>query len=126
LRQLVQAGRLHRRECEGRYLYYALDRTRRQEQWAARQAQQETGDDLQAAKALFFGLLDEQQRRLFAGLESLNRGHGGQQHAAQMFGLDVDTVARGQQELLGAQVLRGRVRQKGGGRPAVEKKRRKS
>src|SRR5438128_1198240 len=58
LRQLVQAGRLHRRECEGRYLYYASDRTRRQEQWAARQAQQETGDDLQAAKALFFGLLE--------------------------------------------------------------------
>lgn len=126
LRQLVQAGRLYRRECEGRYLYCALDRTRRQEQWAARQAQQEAGDDLQAAKALFFGLLDEQQRRLFAGLESLQRGHGGQQRVAQAFGLDVDTVARGQRELLGSQVLRGRVRQKGGGRPAVEKKRRKS
>lgn len=126
LRQLVQAGRLYRRECAGRYLYCALDRTRRQEQWAARQAQQEAGDDLQAAKALFFGLLDEQQRRLFAGLESLQRGHGGQQRVAQAFGLDVDTVARGQRELLGSQVLRGRVRQKGGGRPAVEKKRRKS
>ena len=125
LRQLVQAGRLYRRECAGRYLYCALDRTRRQEQWAARQAQQEAGDDLQAAKALFFGLLDEQQRRLFAGLESLQRGHGGQQRVAQAFGLDVDTVARGQRELLGSQVLRGRVRQKGGGRPAVEKKRRK-
>ena len=35
LRQLVQAGRLFRREWEGRYLYCALDRTRRQEQWAA-------------------------------------------------------------------------------------------
>lgn len=126
LRQLVQAGRLYRRECAGRYLYCALDRTRRQEQWAARQAQQEAGDDLQAAKALFFGLLDEQQRRLFAGLESLQRGHGGQQRVAQAFGLDVDTVARGQRELLGSQVLRGRVRQKGGGRPAVEKKRPKS
>ncbi len=126
LRQLVQAGRLYRRECEGRYLYCALDRTRRQEQWAARQAQREAGDDPQAAKALFFGLLDEQQRRLFAGLESLQRGHGGQQRVAQAFGLDVDTVARGQRELLGSQVLRGRVRQKGGGRPAVGKKRRKS
>ena len=126
LRQLVQTGRLFRREWEGRYLYCALDRTRRQQQWAGRQAQQEPGDDLQAAKALFYGLLDEQQRRLYAGLESLQCGHGGQQQTAQRFGLDVDTVARGERELLSGQVLRGRVRHKGGGRPAVEKKRRKS
>jgi hypothetical protein len=126
LRQLVQAQRLFRREWEGRYLYCAVDRTLRQQQWAARQAQQRAGDDLQAAKALFFSLLDEQQRRLYAGLESLQRGHGGQQRAAQLFGVDVDTVARGERELLGREVLRGRVRKKGGGRPAVEKKRRKS
>ena len=126
LHDLVQAGRLFRREWEGRYLYCALDRTRRQEQLAARQAQQGAEDDIQAAKALFFSLLDEQQRRLYAGLESLQRGRGGQQRAAQLFGLDVDTVARGESELLSGQILRGRVRQPGGGRPAVEKKRPKS
>jgi hypothetical protein len=124
--QLAQAGRLFRREWAGRYLYCALDRTRRQEQWSARQAQAEQADDLQVAKALFYGLLDEQQRRLYAGLESLQYGYGGQQRAAERFGLDVDTVARGENELLGGQVLRGRVRQPGGGRPAVEKKRPKS
>jgi hypothetical protein len=126
LRQLVQAGRLFRREWEGRYLYCALDRTRRQEQWAARAAQQEAGDDVQGAKALFYSLLDERQRRLYAGLESLQGGYGGQQRAAQRFGLDVDTVARGERELLSGQVLRERVRQPGGGRPAAEKKRQKS
>ena len=126
LRQLVQAGRLFRREWEGRYLYCALDRTRRQEQWAARQVQPQPGDALPAAKALFYSLLDEQQRRLYAGLESLQCGHGGQQRAAQQYGLDVDTVARGERELLSGQVLRGRVRQPGGGRPAVEIKRPKS
>src|SRR5208283_5009991 len=126
LRQLVQAQRLFRREWAGRYLYCAQDRARRQEQWAARQAQQAAGDDVQAAKALFYSLLDEQQRRLYAGLESLQYGHGGQRQTAQRFGLDVDTVARGERELLRGQVLRGRVRQPGGGRPAVEKKRLKS
>jgi len=126
LRQLVKGERLSRREWQGRFLYCALDRRRRQEQWAARQAQQETGDDLQAVKALFYGLLDEQQRRLYAGLESLQCGHGGQQRTAQRFGLDVDTVARGERELLSGQVLRGRARQSGGGRSAVEKKRPKS
>ena len=121
LRQLVQGGRLFRQEWEGRYLYCALDRRRRQEQWAARQAQQEAGDALQAAKALFYGLLDEQQRRLYAGLESLQCGYGGQQRTARRLGLDVDTVARGEQELLSGQVLRERVRRQGGGRPPVEK-----
>jgi len=83
-------------------------------------------DDVQVAKALFYGLLDEQQRRLYAGLESLQFGHGGDQRMAQAFGLDVDTIARGRNELLSAQVVRGRVRRSGGGRPAVEKKRPKS
>jgi len=126
LRQLAQAGRVYRREWGGRYLYCALDRARRQEQWAARQAEQQPGDDVEAAKALFYGLLDEQQRRLYAGLESLQWGLGGEQRMAELFGLDVDTVARGRTELLSGQVLRGRVRQPGAGRPAVEKKRPKS
>jgi len=77
-------------------------------------------------RALFYSLLDEQQRRLYAGLESLAWGHGGEQRMAQFFGVDADTVARGQAELLSGQVLRGRVRRAGGGRPAVEKKRPKS
>lgn len=123
LRQLAQQGRLSRREWEGRYLYCANERGRRQQQWASRQAQQRPQDDLQAAIVLFYGLLDEQQRRLYAGLESLEWGHGGDQQMAQLFGLDVDTVARGRAELLSGQVLRGRVRRVGGGRPRAEKKR---
>ena len=83
LRQLVQAGRLYRRDWEGRYLYCALDRARRQAQWAARQAQQRQADDVEAAKALFYSLLDEQQRRLYAGLESMPLGHGGEQRMAE-------------------------------------------
>ncbi len=122
LRQLVKRGRLHRQKLEGRYLYCSAQRGRRQEQWAARQAQQRPEDDLQAAIVLFYSLLDEQQRRLYAGLESLEWGHGGDQRMARLFGLDPDTVARGRVELLSGQVLRERVRQVGGGRPRVEKK----
>jgi hypothetical protein len=126
LRQLVQRGRLYRRELAGRYLYCAIERGRRQEQWAARQAQQSPEDDLQAAMVLFYSLLDEQQRRLYAGLESLDWGQGGDQRMAQLFGLDADTVARGRVELLSGQVLLERVRRVGGGRPRAEKKRLKS
>ena len=126
LRHLVEQDRLYRRELAGRYLYCAKERQRRQEQWAARQAQESPEDDFQAAMVLFYSLLDEQQRRLYAGLESLDWGHGGDQRMAQLFGLDADTVARGRVELLSGQVLRERVRRVGGGRPRAEKKRLKS
>src|SRR5260370_2982630 len=126
LRQLTHQGRLYRREWDGRYLYCAPERQQRQQQWAARQAQQHPEDELQASIVLFYGLLDEQQRRLYAGLESLEWGHGGDQQMAQLFGLDVDTVARGRAELLSGQVLHQRVRRVGGGRPRVEKKRPRS
>jgi hypothetical protein len=39
-------------------------------------------DELKAAIILFYGLLDEQQRRLFAGLESIRLGHGGDTSSA--------------------------------------------
>ena len=126
LRFLVQQARLDRRELAGRYLYCAKQRQRRQEQWAARQAQQSPDDELQAAMVLFYSLLDEQQRRLYAGLESLAWGHGGDQRMAEWLGLDADTVARGRTELLSGQVLHQRVRRVGGGRPLAEKKRPKS
>ena len=70
---------------------------------------------------LFYSLLDEQQRRLYAGLESLEWGHGGDQRMARLFGLDAETVARGRRELLSGQVLPERVRRVGGGRPRPKK-----
>jgi len=127
LRQLVQAGRLQRESYHGLYLYLARDRSRRQEQWAARQAQEPSLDSRQeeyrAARVLFYSLLDEQQRRLYAGLESFKQGHGGDRQLAQALGLDEDTVARGRRELLTREVQPDRVRREGGGRPRAEKKR---
>ena len=126
LRHLVETQRLARRELAGRFLYCGVARVRGQEQWAARQAQALPDQERQAAVVLFYSLLDEQQRRLYAGLESQRCGHGGDVRLAQLLGLDVSTVARGRQELLSGQVMRERIRQAGGGRPRVEKKRRKS
>lgn len=130
LRQLVQSGRLYRQEFKGQYLHLAHPRERRQEQWASRQALQPAIDsreqEFRAARALLFGLLDEQQRRLFAGLESFKHGHGGDRELAQALGLDEETVARGRRELLAGEVDPKRVRRPGGGRPRAEKKRQTS
>jgi hypothetical protein len=123
LRHLVSGGRLQRRPCPDHYLYGAAERARWQEQWTARQTQV---DELPAAIALFYGLLDEQQRRLYAGLESLQHGHGGDQRMAELLGLDAATVARGRKELMAGDVLHERIRREGGGRKTVEKKRPKS
>ena len=127
LRQLTQAERIHRSEHAGLYLYTAPSRERRQEQLAARQALTEVEDQspqrIRAAIVLFYSLLDEQQRRLFAGLESLKYGHGGDRKLAQWLGLHADTVARGRRELVEQRVLAQRVRRSGAGRPSVEKKR---
>jgi len=130
LRQVVEAGRLHRQDHQGLYLYLARDRTRRQEQCAARQARQEGVDEreeeFRAARVLFYSLLDEQKRRLFAGLESFKEGHGGDRQLAQALGLDEQTVARGRRELLSGEVQPHGVRRPGAGRPRAEKKRRAS
>ena len=79
-------------------------------------------EELKAGIVLFYSLLDEQQRRLYAGLESLKLGHGGDQQLAQFLGLDAHTVARGRQELLAQNVAFERVRKAGGGRKSMEKK----
>jgi hypothetical protein len=127
LRQLVRQRRLHRQQHGPLYFSAAPDRARRQEQWAARQSLLEARDPeqekLRAAIVLFYSLLDEQQRRLYAGLESIKRGHGGDRQMAQWLGLDVETVARGRRELLAGEVQSDRVRRVGGGRPRAEKKR---
>src|SRR5260370_14344800 len=51
-------------------------------------------DEMKAAIILFYSLLDEQQRRLFAGMESLKLGHGGDSVLAQFLGLHPHTIPR--------------------------------
>jgi len=83
---------------------------------------EELPQELKAAIILFFSLLDEQQRRLYAGLEAQKLGYGGDRKIAEFFGVDVHTVSRGRRELFDSQVQRERVRKEGGGRESAEKK----
>jgi hypothetical protein len=139
LRTLAERGRLSRHALGDRWLYCAADRARQREQRLGRQAQLESfplahlsdvtvtpTTELKAAVVLFYSLLDEQQRRLFAGLESFKYGHGGDTMLAGLLGLAPDTVARGRRELLAGEVQHERIRVAGGGRPRAEKKLRNS
>lgn len=79
-------------------------------------------NELKASLVLFFSLLDEQQRRIFTGLESLKHGHGGDHLIAEIFGINEKTVARGRKELLEQKILFESVRNEGGGRKIIQKK----
>ena len=82
-------------------------------------------EEVKAAILLFYSLLDEQQRRLYAGLESLKLGWGGDRQLADFLHLDSHTIARGRQQLLDQDVQVERARKAGAGRKPVEKKHRK-
>lgn len=134
LHDLVRAGRLRRSEVTGRFLYTSADRQQARDQLRSRQTAQSvplvadasalrvSPEQLKAAILLFYSLLDEQQRRLFAGLESMKLGHGGDSVLAEFLGLDPHTVARGRQQLLDQKVTIGSTRRSGGGRKRAEKK----
>lgn len=135
LRQLTERKRVARELLSGLYLYTSTDWTTRQRQRLLRRSAQAvptitdasklevSPDELKASIVLFFSLLDERQRRLYAGLESLKLGRGGDTILAGLLGMDPHTVARGRQQLLEQDVELGRVRKPGGGRQRVEKKR---
>jgi len=134
LHDLVRAGRLRRSEVTGRFLYTSVESHQARDQLRTRKtaqavplvadasALQISPEELKAAILLFYSLLDEQQRRLFAGLESIKLGHGGDRILAEFLTLDPHTVARGRQQLLDQKVTLGRTRHSGGGRKPVEKK----
>jgi len=132
LLQLVEQRRVARQQVSGLFLYGSQDAALRRHQLLARQALSEipgsafaevSPEELKTSLVLFASLLDERQRRLYAGLESLKLGRGGDQRLAELLQLDPHTVARGRKQLLAQEVEWDRVRKHGGGRKPVEKKR---
>jgi len=68
-------------------------------------------------------LLDEKQRRLFAGMLALRRGHGGIHALSEITGLSRTTIRLGIADLRRGVVADGdRIRRPGGGRQPLEKK----
>jgi hypothetical protein len=138
LLRLVQQGRISRERMSRSYLYCAKNASVRRRQLAERQSKE--GDigvqflvgpeqiphEVKAAIVLFSAILDERQRRLFAGVEALQFGRDAERWIADLLDIHYQTVAKGRQELLDRDVSFTRIRKKGAGRPPVEKKRRRS
>ena len=105
LPKLAWEKRLRRTRIRNRNVYFSPKRSIREQQIASRRvweaqpsvsksiaAQDVLPDELKAAIILFFSLLDERERRVYAGLESLKLGYGGDRQMAEILGLDVSTV----------------------------------
>lgn len=131
---LSKQGRVVREPIRGCYVYFSPDPDRRRQQVLARQLPDahhpfvslwdpaaESPEETRAAIILFISTLNEKQRRLYAGLESLRLGRGGDRRIAELTGMDVHTVSRGRRELLSGELQEG-VRRPGGGRRVAEKK----
>jgi len=139
LTQLVRDGRLQRETFDSIYVYLSAQKEVASRQIEAREALLHQSpaslivvnpdlatDEAKALLVLFCSMLNERQRRLYAGLESLKLGHGGDAHIASLLGMDPHTVAKGRKELMDADLtVTDRVRAPGAGRPSQEKKRRK-
>ncbi len=136
LLKLERRGRLGRKQVSGRFLYGSPEAAVRKQQLLARRLEEQGPsatpgvvsregplDEVKAALLLFVSLLDERQRRLYAGFEALQYGHGGDRRMAILLDMDVATVARGRRELLARDFDVARVRKTGAGRPTAEKKR---
>ena len=139
LTQLVRDGLLARETLDSVYVYLSAQKEVANRQIQARKAllQQSPAslivanpdlatDKAKALLVLFCSMLNEKQRRLYTGLESLKLGHGGDAHIASILGMDPHTVAKGRKELMNADITASdRQRAKGAGRLTQEKKRRK-
>ena len=130
LLRLVTNGQVSREKVANRYLYCSTKSAIRKQQLVSRHlmdlSEQEFSDEAKAAIIIFLSMLDEKQRRLYAGVEALKYGVGGDQWIASLLGMHPQTVARGRRDLLAGDVEVDRARKVGGGRKPVEKKHRRS
>ena len=130
LAQVHGAGRLSREQLDDQYLYLS-PRTgaeqlqeryeRRQRAQASGSAEREELDELGESMRWLLTVLDEQQRRLYLGLESLRVGRGGDRQISRMSGVNVKTIASGRRQLQQRQITTERLRAVGAGRPPLKK-----
>ena len=123
-----------RNKISGRYVYFSQNVSQRIRQELFRRDTIEAEipnrmkpdvllNEVKAAIILFYSSLNEKERRLYAGLESMKIGRGGDTAISELLGIDRKTIARGRNELLGDTIDTERTRQKGAGRKDIKKNR---
>ena len=135
LLKLFRSQMLKRRQIGGEYLYLPADKwqdqlQRRKQLIEANEKEKglyfQTGFDspeVRNSLQLFLSILDEKQRRLYVGFESMKLGRGGDLILSKITGMNVKTISRGRKELLSHDISPDRIRKEGAGRPPIKKNR---
>lgn len=134
LAKLYASERLTRERIDGEYLYlsprcHALQLDKRHQRIQKRLVGDETATQgsiqnmIEENMCFLIANLNERQKRLYLGLESIKVGHGGDARISQITGVNVKTIARGRRELQRKEVTQDRIRRVGAGRPALKKNR---
>ncbi len=129
---LIGKKKIGREKISGVYVYFSKDSTIKKQKELFRKESMDrlesfrfTPDillnEIKAAIILFYSMLDEKQRRLYVGLESLRAGHGGDRYIAELLALNDKTVAKGRKELLNGGIPIDFIRRNGGGRKKIKK-----
>ena len=132
LLQLIKSKYIDRKKISGVYVYLSnLTNCAKKQELTRKDGLQYQADlkmrpailmnELKAALIIFFSTLNEKQRRLYAGFESLKVGYGGDTQIAELLGIDKRTVAKGKMELLSGEVDVDAIRETGGGRKQIKK-----
>ncbi len=128
LLNLINKKLIFRQKMEGKYIYFSSHKNDRIRQELSRKRinaeefdfKKMTPDvlmnEVKAAIILFYCTLNEKQRRLYAGLESLKSGGGSEHIISDLLNLNVKTIRKGREELLSNSINVDTVRNSGGGR----------
>ena len=121
---LYKTQQVNRKQIGKEYVYLSLQGG--EAQFALRKKEVQSRhrvvkDDTEEYLTLLMSLLNERQKRLFAGYESLKLGYGGDKQIAKKTGLNAKTVSQGRQELISKDIDIGRIRKVGAGRPSLKK-----
>ena len=100
---LHRRGQVARHQIGGAFLYVStsggdrqlLRRRRAEEEKTSEAHRRAESPEVADSLRVFLSTLNEKQRRLYAGFESLKLGRGGDARVARITGLNVKTVARG-------------------------------
>jgi hypothetical protein len=117
---LTQNNKVVRDQTENNFVYFSPDKFSNQLNCRKGNLSQKTSAFSDCLN-LFLQGLNEKQLRLYAGLESIQIGYGGDKAISEKLGVNVKTVAKGREELLTKNIDFARIRNLGAGRPSLKK-----
>ena len=133
--KLYSNQKVSRKQIRGEYLYLSIGRWEQQLSRRKHLIEAEVEDkelyfvsgydaaEVRSVLQLFLSTLNEKQRRLYAGFESMKLGRCGDSIMSRITGMNIKTIASGRKELLSHDSTNDRIRQEGGGRHSIKKNR---